>query len=52
MLNGLAKTGNGDAMIVGLIAQTPLGRMADPDDIAAVALFLASDDSISMTASL
>jgi NAD(P)-dependent dehydrogenase (short-subunit alcohol dehydrogenase family) len=51
LLDGLAKTGNGDAMIAGLIAQTPLGRMSDPDDIAAVALFLASDDSASMTGS-
>ncbi len=40
-----------DAMIAGLIEQTPLGRMADPDDIADVALFLASDDSRSMTGS-
>jgi NAD(P)-dependent dehydrogenase (short-subunit alcohol dehydrogenase family) len=51
LLDGLAKTGNGDAMIAGLIAHTPLGRMSDPDDIAAVALFLASDDSASMTGS-
>ena len=51
LLNALAKTGNGDAMIAGLIDQTPLGRMAHPDDIAAVALFLASDDSTSMTGS-
>jgi NAD(P)-dependent dehydrogenase (short-subunit alcohol dehydrogenase family) len=51
LLDGLAKTGNGDAMIAGLIAKTPLGRMSDPDDIAAVALFLASDDSASMTGS-
>jgi NAD(P)-dependent dehydrogenase (short-subunit alcohol dehydrogenase family) len=51
LLNGLARTGEKDAMIAGLIAQTPLGRMADPDDIAAVALFLASDDSIAMTGS-
>jgi NAD(P)-dependent dehydrogenase (short-subunit alcohol dehydrogenase family) len=51
LLNGLAKTGNQDAMIAGLVAQTPLGRMSDPDDIAAVALFLASDDSASMTGS-
>jgi NAD(P)-dependent dehydrogenase (short-subunit alcohol dehydrogenase family) len=51
LLNGLARTGKKDAMIAGLIEQTPLGRMADPDDIADVALFLASDDSRSMTGS-
>jgi NAD(P)-dependent dehydrogenase (short-subunit alcohol dehydrogenase family) len=51
LLNGLARTGQKDAMIAGLIEQTPLGRMADPDDIADVALFLASDDSRSMTGS-
>jgi NAD(P)-dependent dehydrogenase (short-subunit alcohol dehydrogenase family) len=38
-------------MIAGLIEQTPLGRMANPDDIADVALFLASDDSRSMRGS-
>jgi NAD(P)-dependent dehydrogenase (short-subunit alcohol dehydrogenase family) len=51
LLNGLARTGRKDAVIAGLIEQTPLRRMADPDDIADVALFLASDDSRSMTAS-
>jgi len=51
LLNGLARTGKEDAMIAGLIEQTPLGRMADPDEIAAVALFLASDDSRFMTGS-
>jgi NAD(P)-dependent dehydrogenase (short-subunit alcohol dehydrogenase family) len=51
LLNALARTGNKDAIIAGLIDQTPLGRMADPDDIAAVALFLASDESASMTGS-
>ena len=28
-----------------MIAQTPLGRMGQPDDIAKVAVFLASDQS-------
>ena len=51
LLNGLARTGKKDAKIAGLIEQTPLRRMADPDDIADVALFLASDDSRSMTGS-
>jgi NAD(P)-dependent dehydrogenase (short-subunit alcohol dehydrogenase family) len=51
LLNGLARTGQKDAMIAGLIEQSPLGRIADPDEIADVALFLASDDSRSMTGS-
>jgi NAD(P)-dependent dehydrogenase (short-subunit alcohol dehydrogenase family) len=51
LLNGLARTGQKDAMIAELIARAPLGRMSDPDDIAAVALFLASADSTSMTGS-
>src|SRR3984885_5266965 len=51
LLNALARTGMKDAAIAGLIEQTPLGRMSVPDDIAAVALFLASDDSRSMTGS-
>ena len=51
LLNALARSGQRDAMIAGLVGQTPLGRMADPDDIADVALFLASDDSRSMTGS-
>jgi NAD(P)-dependent dehydrogenase (short-subunit alcohol dehydrogenase family) len=51
LLNGLARTGQKDAMIAGLIEQSPLGRIADPDDIADVALFLASDASRSMTGS-
>jgi NAD(P)-dependent dehydrogenase (short-subunit alcohol dehydrogenase family) len=51
LLNALARSGQKDAMIAGLIEQTPLRRMADSDDIADVALFLASDDSRSMTGS-
>ena len=51
LLDALAGSGQADAMVAGLIAQTPLGRMAEPEDIAAVALFLASDDSASMTGS-
>jgi NAD(P)-dependent dehydrogenase (short-subunit alcohol dehydrogenase family) len=51
LLNALARTGQKDAMIAGLIEQSPLGRIADPDDIADVALFLASNDSRSMTGS-
>jgi NAD(P)-dependent dehydrogenase (short-subunit alcohol dehydrogenase family) len=47
----ISGSGHKDAMIAGLIEQTPLGRMADPDDIADVSLFLASDDSRSMTGS-
>ena len=51
LLNGLARSGQQEAMIAGLVAQTPLGRMALPEETAAVALFLASDDSSFMTGS-
>ena len=51
LLNALARTGSKDTLIAGLIAQTPLGRMSVPDDIAAVALFLASDESTAMSGS-
>src|ERR1700726_1586616 len=47
----LAKYGEKDEIIGGLIAQTTLGRMGRPEEIAAVALFLASDDSSFMTGS-
>ncbi len=33
----------------GAIAQTPLGRIGQPDDIASIAVFLASDDSAWLT---
>jgi len=51
LLNGLARSGQQDALIAGLIAQTPVGRMGRPEETAAVALFLASDDSSFMTGS-
>jgi NAD(P)-dependent dehydrogenase (short-subunit alcohol dehydrogenase family) len=51
LLNGLARAGQQDALISGLIAQTPAGRMGRPEETAAVALFLASDDSSFMTGS-
>jgi NAD(P)-dependent dehydrogenase (short-subunit alcohol dehydrogenase family) len=47
----LAKTGRKDAVAADLIIQTALGRMSELDDIAAVALFLASDESSTMTRS-
>jgi NAD(P)-dependent dehydrogenase (short-subunit alcohol dehydrogenase family) len=51
-LDGVANsTGQPDAAIAGLKAQTPLGRLADPDEVAAAALFLASDESSFMTGS-
>lgn len=40
-----------DALFNALKAQTPLGRLADPAETAAVALFLASDESSFMTGS-
>jgi len=51
LMNGLASTGMQEVLVKGLIAQTVAGRMGDPAETAAVALFLASDDSSFMTAS-
>ncbi len=49
LMNGLASTGMQDVLVAGLIDQTALGRLGDPSETAAVALFLASDDSSFMT---
>jgi NAD(P)-dependent dehydrogenase (short-subunit alcohol dehydrogenase family) len=51
LLDGLAKTGMQEALLAGLASQAPLERMGNPDETAAVALFLASDDSSFMTGS-
>lgn len=51
LLNGLARTGIQDALLAGLVSQTPLDRLGAPDETAAVAVFLASDDSSFMTGS-
>src|SRR4030081_3541322 len=51
LLNGLARTGMQEALLAGLASQAPLGRVGNPDETAAVALFLASDDSSFMTGS-
>ena len=49
LLDGFAQTGMGDAIIAGLVQGTPIGRLGDPSETAAVAAFLASDDSSFMT---
>ena len=51
LLRGLARTGKQEAMLAGLREQTALGRVGEPSETAAVALFLASDDSSFMTGS-
>ncbi|HEY4051995.1 MAG TPA: SDR family oxidoreductase [Acidobacteriaceae bacterium] len=45
-----ALTGGKDELYASFVSQTPLGRVSDPEDVAAVTLFLASEDSRSMTA--
>ena len=48
--DGLAGTKEeAEQLKAGLAAQVPLGRMGDPDEIAKVAVFLASDDSSFVT---
>jgi NAD(P)-dependent dehydrogenase (short-subunit alcohol dehydrogenase family) len=49
LMDGLASTGMQDVLVAGMIDQTALGRLGDPSETAAVALFLASDDSSFMT---
>jgi NAD(P)-dependent dehydrogenase (short-subunit alcohol dehydrogenase family) len=41
--------GNSEAELAAMASAVPLGRMAQPDDIAAVAVFLASDDARHVT---
>ncbi|MDQ2733647.1 MAG: SDR family oxidoreductase [Pseudomonadota bacterium] len=45
-----ALAGGKDALYASFASQIPLGRVSDPEEIAAVTLFLASNDSRSMTA--
>jgi NAD(P)-dependent dehydrogenase (short-subunit alcohol dehydrogenase family) len=50
ILDGLGKTkADVDQVKAGLASQVPLGRMGTPDEIATVALFLASNDSSFVT---
>jgi NAD(P)-dependent dehydrogenase (short-subunit alcohol dehydrogenase family) len=51
LLNGLEKTGRKDELVAILAGDTMFGRLARPDEVAAVAAFLASDDSGYMTGS-
>jgi 3-oxoacyl-[acyl-carrier protein] reductase len=47
---GLVETeGTHSTGVMGLVSQTPLGRAGQPNDIAAVAIFLASEDSAWLT---
>lgn len=50
-LEGVATGEARDALFAALKEQTPLGRIADPAETAAVALFLASEESSFMTGS-
>jgi NAD(P)-dependent dehydrogenase (short-subunit alcohol dehydrogenase family) len=51
LLEVARRSGQADALLAMFAAQTPMGRIADPAETAAVALFLASDDSSYMTGS-
>lgn len=50
-LKGLANAGEEDAFLEDFATQIPLGRVGRPEETAAVALFLASDESSFMTGS-
>ncbi|RRV10594.1 glucose 1-dehydrogenase [Pseudomonas sp. v388] len=45
----LSGTGQKDAIVAGMITQMPLARIGRPEEVAATALFLASDESSFMT---
>lgn len=51
LLDLFGASGQSEALLAGLVAQTPLGRIGRPEETAAVALFLASDESSFMTGS-
>jgi len=51
LLNLLDTTGAQQQALQGFCDQSPLSRVGDPEEIAAVAVFLASDDSTYMTGS-
>lgn len=47
----LSTTGQKDAIVDSMVEQLPLGRIGKPEEVAAAALFLASDESSFMTGS-
>lgn len=51
LMNGLERSGRKKELVAGLVAGTAMGRIGNSDEVAAAALFLASDDSSFMTGS-
>lgn len=49
--HALSSLGQTDVLIEGMATQVPLGRIGQPEEVAAAALFLASDESSFMTGS-